>query len=91
MPRPFRVESLAGSLKKCGGFVNDHDYIAKCRPADIRSALKYIDRLESLNAELLAACKAGLSLLENTTLTTWDLDVLTEMRAAIVKAESEGE
>ena len=60
MPRPFRVESLAGSLKKCSGYVNDHDYIAKCRPADIRSALKYIDRLEVLNAELLAACEEAM-------------------------------
>ena len=60
----------------------DNDY-----EAEISRMVGIINDLEDLNAELAAVCKAGLSMLENTSINEWDLDVLTEMRAAISKAE----
>jgi len=47
MERPFRIAYLEKSLTATDGFVNDHDYIARCRPADIRDTLKYVDKLEA--------------------------------------------
>ena len=41
----LRLKYLRRSLKTCAGYVNDHDYICKCRPADVREALSLIDAL----------------------------------------------
>jgi len=48
----LRIGKLRRSLKTCAGYVNDHDYICKCRPADVRAALKAIDELQAENERL---------------------------------------
>ena len=44
-------------------------------------------RLQALNAGLLAALKAAITLLENTAVNQWDLDTMNSIRSVIVKAE----
>ena len=44
-------------------------------------------RLQARNAELLAACKAAITLLENTTVNQWDLDTMDSIRSVLAKAE----
>ncbi|MEA1927299.1 MAG: hypothetical protein U9N73_03770, partial [Candidatus Auribacterota bacterium] len=38
---------LRQSLRSTGGYVNDHDYICKCRPVDVRHVLGEIERLQA--------------------------------------------
>ena len=44
-------------------------------------------RLETRNADLLAACKAAVALLENTAVNQWDLDTMDSIRSVLAKAE----
>jgi len=39
------IEVLRRSLRSCAFYVNDHDYIYKCRPVDVRRALHELERL----------------------------------------------
>ena len=44
-------------------------------------------RLQARNAELLAACREAIALLENTTINQWDLDAMNAIRSVVAKAE----
>jgi len=46
-----------------------------------------VDELEKTNAELLAACKSAIALLENTAVNQWDLDTMDSIRSVLAKAE----
>jgi hypothetical protein len=46
------VDKLRQSLRTCGGYVNDHDYICQCRPVDVRATLAELDRLREENQRL---------------------------------------
>ena len=50
------IKKLRQSLDMVRQYVNDHDYIAECRPVDIRAALREIDEqqaeIERLRAEV---------------------------------------
>ena len=40
------IEKLRQSLAACNGCVNDHDYICRCRPVDVRRVLAELERLQ---------------------------------------------
>jgi len=46
------LKYLILSWHKVSGFSNDHDYICKCRPADVLLALDRIKLLEAENERL---------------------------------------
>ena len=50
------AEQLRKTIRACGGFSNDHDYIARARPVDLINAAKEIDdltaRLDAAGAAL---------------------------------------
>ena len=54
MTTNYAAEQLRKTIRACGGFSNDHDYIARARPVDLINAAKEID---DLTARLAAAEK----------------------------------
>ena len=45
MTTNYAAEQLRKTIRACGGFSNDHDYIARARPVDLINAAKEIDDL----------------------------------------------
>jgi len=60
----------------------DNDY-----EKEISHMVGIINDLEALNAELLAACKSAIALLENTAVNQWDLDAMNSIRSVLANAE----
>lgn len=47
------AERLEQSLRACDAYGNDHDYICKCRPVDVRAVLIELEQLRAAIDDVL--------------------------------------